>query len=280
MTPFDDLSTWPEDRRAELRAYLETTYKGVFTEDAIRFHLDAHVGYAFAEYAATRIMPSCREGERLLDIGSGFGSFVLAARARGLDARGVEIAEYETALAKWRLARVRPRDDPDVVFRVRDARALDDPPRSVDIVTLWNVLEHVDELPALLASVERMLRPGGRVFVICPNYLAWRLEAHYLIPWNPWLAVVPRPWAAKRIRNAGRDPRFFENHIFRRTNREVQSAFRRLGFRLFNFDNDRPMDLGHGGLKTLRERPRLFLDFWNPFRPAVELAARKDWETV
>ncbi|CAO3460056.1 hypothetical protein [Azospirillum argentinense] len=271
----DSLSTWPEQKRAELLAYLYGLYKGVFTEEAIQFHLDVHVGFDFADHALSRILPTARPGERLFDIGSGFGSFVLAARAGGLDARGIEISEFETGIARWRLGRLRPQDDADFVFRTDDARSLDLPPASVDIVTLWNVLEHVDAYDTVLAAVHRLLRPGGRVFVICPNYCAWRLEAHYHVPWTPWLALLPRSAVARHIRDKGLDPCFFQTSIFRRTNWGVLSALKRLGFQLFNLDNNWPMDVGQGGFRTFRKRPRRFLNFWNPFRPTVELAARK-----
>jgi SAM-dependent methyltransferase len=42
-------------------------------------------------------------------------------------------------------------------------------PGSVDAVTLWHVLEHVDDPAAALARVTSWLRPGGVVLVGVPN---------------------------------------------------------------------------------------------------------------
>lgn len=266
---------WTEAERAELIAYLERVHQGALTREAIAFHFEAHLGFGFADYAIHKVLPTARAGERLLDLGSGFGSFVLVARANGLDARGIELAAFETEVARRRLRRLRPDDPSDTVFVTGDARTLALPDASVDIITLWNVLEHIDEVVPVLTAAHRLLRPGGRLFAICPNYLAWRLEAHYHVPWTPWLALVPRAAVSAYLRRCGRDPRFFETSIFRRTNWGVQRLLRRLGFRLFDLDNRRAIDFSRAGLGTLRRHPAVFLDQKNPFRAAVELAARK-----
>jgi SAM-dependent methyltransferase len=44
------------------------------------------------------------------------------------------------------------------------------PPNSFDRITMWQVLEHADHPPRVLAQVERVLRPGGQVVVEVPNY--------------------------------------------------------------------------------------------------------------
>lgn len=100
---------------------------------------------------------------RLLDAGAGRGRFVAAAAAAGWDAGGMEPAARGVEAA---------RDVYGVALQragIEDA-AVD--PGSVDAVTLWHVLEHVDDPHATLATLHDWLRPGGLVLVGVPNRLA------------------------------------------------------------------------------------------------------------
>lgn len=99
-------------------------------------------------------------GRRLLDAGAGRGRFVAAARASGYEAVGIEPSRrgvtaaaerYGVALASATIA---------------DARVA---PGSLDIVTLWHVLEHVDDPAAALERIAGWLAPGGELLVAVPN---------------------------------------------------------------------------------------------------------------
>jgi len=104
-------------------------------------------------------------GARLLDIGAGRGRFVAAARTAGYQASGLEPA---------------PRAEGPAVARagVEDA---DVPAGSVDAVTAWHVLEHLEDPGAALARVAAWVRPGGVLLVGVPNLdsLQARLGGEY-----------------------------------------------------------------------------------------------------
>jgi 2-polyprenyl-3-methyl-5-hydroxy-6-metoxy-1,4-benzoquinol methylase len=254
--------------------YLHRLYAGVFTEEAIRAHLENHVGYAFAEYTRAVLVARLAPGARVLDVGCGFGSTVITARAAGLDAFGVEVAAFEVDFARQRLARVRPQDDPQDVFRLGDATKLNLPPASLDAVAFWNVLEHIENCDAMLEAAWRFLRPGGIAFAICPNYAADRLEAHYHVPWRAELRH-DRDKAAAYLRSLGRDSRYFESSIFCRTNREVLGILKRIGFEPQEIGTGLSMAMRPGNLPTMLRYPRRFLDFHDPARESVVLSALK-----
>lgn len=99
-------------------------------------------------------------GRDLLDVGSGDGTYVKSAVDRGFNAVGVEIsataAEFAAATFKIEIIR-------------GDFVTLEIPPESRDVVTMWDVLEHLpNPMPALEKAV-RVLRPGGHLFILTPN---------------------------------------------------------------------------------------------------------------
>ncbi len=262
------------DEEEDLVAYLAGLYQGVFTEDAVRSHLVDHVGFGFADYAVAVTAPFLSKGAQVLDLGAGFGSYVLAARDAGLDAVGIELAAFEVAFARARLARLRRHDDPTHVFREGDARELGRSIGPFDAVTLWNVLEHIEDAENLLKDVDRLLAPGGQVFLVCPNYQATRDEAHYHVPWNADLSADPEK-AITYLASLGRDPRYYQTSIFCRSHSEVVGILERLGYDLFELSGRCPMSLGRRTLLPVLRDITGFFRARSPTRHSVEIAAVK-----
>lgn len=263
----------PEEEN-RLVAYLTGLYQGVFTEEAVRSHLVDHVGFGFAEYALAVTAPHLPKEARVLDLGAGFGSYVLLARDAGLDAVGIELASFEVAFARSRLARLRGHDDPAHVFREGDAREIGRSIGPFDAVTLWNVLEHIEDAETLLKDVDRLLAPGGQVFVVCPNYQASRDEAHYHVPWNADLSA-DREKAIAYLASLGRDPRYYQTSIFCRSHSEIVGILEGLGYDLFELSGRAPMSLGRRTLfPVLRDVPGYFRAR-SATRHSVEIAAVK-----
>jgi MPBQ/MSBQ methyltransferase len=274
VTTEDKLSLFAPGEHEDVAAYLRSMYAGVFTDAAIEAHLDNHVGFAASDYALAVMSPHAKPGSRLLDVGAGFGSCVLAARERGFDAYGIETASFEVEFARRRLRQVRPQDDADDVYRLGSFLEFTAPAETFDIVTFWNVLEHIEDLDKTLSVARQVLRTGGLIYVLCPNYFAWRLEAHYHVPWKP-NPLLPREKAIAYLRSLGRDPTFFETSIFRRTNWEVLGALGRMGFVPRDIGTLQSMALSLTSVASMLRRPVAFCQFYNPFRHSVVLAASK-----
>jgi SAM-dependent methyltransferase len=98
---------------------------------------------------------------RLLDVGCGDGGFLREmGRRPGWDVQGVEVNAEVARLAREQLG-------VDVVAgRLEDARFEDG---CFDVVTMWDVLEHVHDPLATLDEVHRVLAPGGCFICSTPN---------------------------------------------------------------------------------------------------------------
>lgn len=211
----------------ELLAHLREEYRGVFDEEMLADFVRDYVGEDVAAQQVQRVLRLAAGADRVLDIGSGYGSFVLSALRAGLDARGIEISPYEVDYARRRLADASPHLDADDVYIAGSAYDLPFAAGAFDVVTAWNVLEHVEDLEAVLRESARVLRPGGIMFIVAPNYVSLRREAHYQVPWLP---LLPRAVGVRYLRALGRDPAFFAQSIHYRTVVGMRRALRRAGF--------------------------------------------------
>jgi len=110
--------------------------------------------------ALARIARYVRPPGRLLDFGCGFGLFLDAARAAGWDVAGLDPLPGHGAYARGALGL-------DVVSdTLRDETF---PVRSFDVVTAFQVFEHLPDPRTELTQLRRLLRPGGIVAIEVPN---------------------------------------------------------------------------------------------------------------
>jgi cyclopropane-fatty-acyl-phospholipid synthase len=106
-----------------------------------------------------------RPGQRLLDVGCGWGALVLyAAQHFRIHALGITLSERQ---AEWARARVKAAGlDSIVQVRVCDYRDVPAEPEYYDALVSVGMAEHVgrEQLPNYFAIARRLLKPGG-VFI-------------------------------------------------------------------------------------------------------------------
>ena len=103
-----------------------------------------------------------RQGERVLDVGCGWGSFVIHAAARhGVNALGITLSEHQAQLARERAREAGVADR--VQFRVADYREVSDGP--FDAIASIGMVEHVGEeqIDVYAKRLWSLLGPGGRL---------------------------------------------------------------------------------------------------------------------
>ena len=116
---------------------------------------------------------------KLLDIGCGVGDFLLAAQKHGWAVSGIEPSSQAKTIAEQRLG-FKP-------FNPEDSAHLES--GSFDVITMWHVLEHVEDLPQQRDEIARLLKPNGRLVIAVPNCLSYD-ALYYKAQWAAW--DVPR----------------------------------------------------------------------------------------
>lgn len=126
------------------------------------------------------------EGKDVLDVGCGLGGKVLPYLEAGArSVTGLDLRSHSLQSAKTLVTTAHKTDD-SVRFLLADAAAVPCPDNSFDVIISINVLEHVDNLYAVLRECNRLLRPGGVMLLhFPPFYSAWgaHLEGWINFPW-------------------------------------------------------------------------------------------------
>ncbi len=102
---------------------------------------------------------------RVLDIGCGSGQFLARLAALDYECHGTEFSEE----AGRRAAAI-----PGVRLHVGAVGPGTFEPGSLDLISIWHVLEHLPDPDLVLRSCRRWLAPGGHLLVAVPNIGSWQ----------------------------------------------------------------------------------------------------------
>lgn len=112
----------------------------------------------------------------LLDIGAGTGDFLNAALRDGWQTIGIEPNESARKIAESK-----------GVHFAENSRSFAD--NSIDVITMWHVLEHVPDVAAQILELKRLLKSDGKIIVAVPNFKSFD-AIHYGAYWAAY--DVPR----------------------------------------------------------------------------------------
>ena len=149
---------WPDPSRMD--AYYPPAYYG--ERGARRFPtiVEALQRLLYGTRARTVERLAGRPG-RVLDVGCGRGFLLDAFRRRGWDVRGTELDDRAAAHAREVLG---------IPVETGPASSWTWPDGHFDALTIWHVLEHLQEPAEMLARAHRLLRPGGVLMVGVPDF--------------------------------------------------------------------------------------------------------------
>jgi SAM-dependent methyltransferase len=149
------------------------------------------------------LLDQVSRGDRVLDAGSGDGTFTAELARAGTKVVGIEVAE--AALSRARAAH------PGLDFRLAaiDGRLpLDD--GAFDLVWASEVIEHVADTGRWLSEIRRVLSPRGKLLLTTPNHPRAALLAHgverFSDPLGDHLHLYTRRSLQGLLREFGFDP--------------------------------------------------------------------------
>ena len=122
--------------------------------------------YIFRQWRRQKIQKYVKKG-CILDIGCGRGLFLKVMRKNGWNVTGVEFDE-ETALSASKAYNI------DVITQESIHNL---PDESFDVITLYHVLEHLDNPAAVIHTCKRLLREGGLIVISVPNIFSLQASA-------------------------------------------------------------------------------------------------------
>lgn len=121
-------------------------------------------------------------GKTILDIGCGTGDFLQTVSNHHWDGFGVEPNAEARALANAKTN--------NQVFELGKLNKFK--AATFDVITLWHVLEHIQNLTETITTLNRLLKPNGRIVIAVPNYKSYDATyyksfwAAYDVPRHLW----------------------------------------------------------------------------------------------
>lgn len=165
------------------------------------------------------------EGRTLLDVGAYIGVFVEVAAAAGWRAEGIEPSSWAAGAAQRRGLPVR-------AGTLATAGLAD---ASFDVITLWDVIEHLADPAAELERARRLLRPGG-----------W-LVVHTMDIGAPVARLMGRRW-----------PWLMDMHLYYFDRRTLRDLLARHGFEtIWQGSQGRYLSLGYLASRVAGLQPSL-----------------------
>lgn len=128
-------------------------------EDHARSKLPVFQG-ALKQIIARQKNCGSQPGGKLLDLGCGSGHFLRAAEQAGFTGCGIEPAE---GFARYAAEQVGVNVIHDDIYTI------DLPHNHYDVITAWDVIEHVSDPKDMLARCQQWLKPGGILALRFPS---------------------------------------------------------------------------------------------------------------
>lgn len=206
-----------------------------------------------------RLIRQYQKAGSVYDVGAGYGHFLLAGQRLGYETRGIEMNRASARYARSEL---------DLDVEEGDFLKVPED-KKYDIVTFWDVLEHIDRADLAIAKAAAITRPGGYVFIQVPqidSFFAKLLGGSW---WEMGLDHVnyfSRETITKLLTQYGFQPRRFKGSI------ELKNVF---GYVVLPWINQLTSGFGKGDGAEKNvdnvERQRVFNKITDLPKPVLQL---------
>jgi ubiquinone/menaquinone biosynthesis C-methylase UbiE len=144
---------------------------------------------------------STRSGQRVLEVGCGAGTDTTQFALAGARLTSVDLSLQSLRMARQHLAAC----EAQAQLCEADAEKLPFADASFDVVYSWGVIHHTPDMPAAIAEIARVLRPGGQLRVMIYHRHSWVTlrvwVRHALLQGRPWKTF--REMLARHVESTG-----------------------------------------------------------------------------
>lgn len=150
LNPLMDQKSYEDFYNSDDQKRIASTFISENYDEKIRYQ---------AQYRKDLLSSYLNESIRILDVGCGYGSFIAAVQD---DVKSVAGLEPSRPRALYNQNNGR-----NVIHGTLEDWPVDQP---VDIITLFQVLEHIVDPKPFLSRAADLLQPGGRIVIEVPNH--------------------------------------------------------------------------------------------------------------
>lgn len=156
------LTTADRHHKVEMATYA-AEYPGYLPDEAFA---------AFARgFAVDELVSRRRPPARLLDVGCGAGEFMEIAKDLGYETTGIDVSEAAASICRSKGLDVQAGDLLTEQFTSK-----------FDLITMWDVVEHLREPSAMLRRAADLLNEGGLLFAKVPGFGSLSVRLSDLAP--------------------------------------------------------------------------------------------------
>ena len=200
------MTRFTQDLEAKLPLYLEDLARKVADHPEVSAESLALLRVYLGEVKVgfDTISPFLMPNQRVLEVGSGVGALGYFLAENGIDIHGIEPSGTGFGVMDELAKFVRASVANSEVFQSKDkgAEALSlTNDGAFDLVFSIHVLEHLPSADASIKAMNSVLKPGGKMVHLCPNY-RFPYDPHFFIPIIFWSPKLTARVFSKRIKVA------------------------------------------------------------------------------
>ena len=142
-----------------------------YTNEYAGYVADEKFTAVASQFTAESIATRCPPPARLLDVGCGAGDFMLIAERLGYTTTGIDISEAAAEICRSKGLDARAGDLLTESF-----------PEKFDIITMWDVVEHLRDPQAVFERASQLLTDKGILFAKVPAFGSLSVRLSNAVP--------------------------------------------------------------------------------------------------
>ncbi len=146
------------------------------------------------------------EAHKILDMAAGAGTFVFYGLLNGYDCYGIDPEDWKFEFNSMKIEENNYPQNWIEKFQKGYGEKLPYENNSFDLVSSYQTLEHVQDIKKCLSEMCRVVKMGGGIHIMCPDYRS-TYEGHYNIAWLP---LFPRKLANIYLKLRGRNTAYLK----------------------------------------------------------------------